>query len=126
LTWDYAVATGTIYPANGWRRDRDSLLPESARRLRLPLHVPIDTIPRRKSSFKWSGFDVDFGSTITGYMFKLTETEFVRTDSTVTSVAYGPGTENPAPLPIGSTSSAFARSTRRAARRSPTPCGACS
>jgi hypothetical protein len=103
LTWNDAHATGTIYPSNGlggvtatpfYRVLRDGY--------ELPLHVPIDTIPSGGNvSFDWTGFDTDFGSTITGYMFKLTETEFVRTDSTVTSVEYGPGTANPAPLPIG-------------------------
>ena len=103
LTFVDAHATGTVYLANGlggvtptpfYKKLTDGF--------ELPLHVPIDTIPSGGNvSFTWKGFDPDFGSSISGYMFKLTETEFIRTDSSVTTTAYGPGTGNPAPLPIG-------------------------
>ncbi len=60
--------------------------------LELPIHPPIDTIAVGSSvHFAWTGKDPDFGSFITGYLYKLTETEFVRVDSTVTSAEYGTG-----------------------------------
>ena len=69
----------------------------------LPVHAPSDTIPSGGSvSFQWKGFDEDFGSYITGYLFKMLETDFIRTDSTVTSVEYGTQfAPTPGPLPIG-------------------------
>src|SRR5262245_3172505 len=103
LTWTNATATGTVYLSNGM----GGVTPTDFYRVltdghELPLHVPIDTIPSGGSvHFAWEGFDTDFGSSISGYLFKMIETEFVRVDSTVKSVGYGPGTENPAPLPIG-------------------------
>jgi hypothetical protein len=103
LLFTDAQAFGTVYLANGLggvtptpfnRAIKDSF--------ELPLHVPRDTIPSGgRVQFSWQGFDEDFASSITGYLFKLTETEFIRTDSLTKSVSYGPGTENPAPLPIG-------------------------
>src|SRR5688572_24650178 len=78
LVWNDAHATGTIFLANGLggvtatpfhRELRDGF--------ELPLHAPWDTIPSGGNVFfDWTGFDVDFGSSIIGYMFKLTETEF--------------------------------------------------
>jgi hypothetical protein len=69
----------------------------------LPLHSPRDTIPSGASvHFKWRGFDNDFASGISGYRYKLFETDFVKTDSTVTSVDYGtPFAPTPGVIPIG-------------------------
>src|SRR5688572_8921427 len=66
----------------------------------VPPHAPKDTIPVGGSArFSWIGQDKDFASVITGYLYKLTENELVRVDSTVTSAEYGTGF-GPAPGPI--------------------------
>ncbi len=83
---------------------RDSVFTRALRdTFELPLHAARDTIPSGASvRFVWEGFDRDFGSSISGYLYKLTETEFVRVDRNFTSVDYGdPNGMNPAPLPIG-------------------------
>ncbi len=83
---------------------RDSLFTAALRDTHeIPPHAPRDTIPSGASvRFAWEGFDLDFGSSISGYLYKLTETEFVRVDRTFTSVDYGdPLGLNPAALPIG-------------------------
>lgn len=69
----------------------------------LPLHSPRDTIPTgSRLFFQWRGFDRDFASAIIGYHYKLTETDYVRVDSTVTAVDYGTGFgPNPDPIPVG-------------------------
>ncbi|MEP7029009.1 MAG: hypothetical protein ABI960_10475 [Candidatus Eisenbacteria bacterium] len=99
-----ALAQGTIYLPNGaggvtptpfTRVLRDSF--------ELPLHAPVDTIPSGGTvHFEWQGYDPDFGSYITGYLYKLVETEFIRADSTARSVDYGtPFSPTPGPIPIG-------------------------
>ena len=103
LTWTDAHATGTIYLSNGV----GGVTPTPFYRdltdgYELPQHAPFDTIPSGGNTwFGWRGFDTDFGSSISGYLYKMTEIDFVRADSTVLSSAYGPGTQNPEPLPIG-------------------------
>ncbi len=69
----------------------------------IPLHALVDTIPSGGAvRFAWRGFDKDFASSISGYQYKLTEIEYVRVDSTVTSVEYGTGFgPNPGVIPIG-------------------------
>ena len=69
----------------------------------LPLHAPVDTIPSGATvHFEWKGFDEDFGAFISGYLFKLVETEFIRADSTVTEVDYGTSfSPTPGVIPIG-------------------------
>jgi hypothetical protein len=69
----------------------------------LPQHPPRDTIASGGSVFfHWHGYDDDYHSSISGYRYKLTETDFVKTDSTVTSVDYGlPTSPTPGALPIG-------------------------
>jgi hypothetical protein len=69
----------------------------------VPIHAPEDTIPVGGSaSFSWIGRDLDFASAITGYLYKLTENELVRVDSTVTSAEYGTGFGSaPGPIPVG-------------------------
>src|SRR6266849_6029955 len=68
----------------------------------LPLHAPRDTVPSGASvHFGWRGFDNDFGSSITGYRYKLVETDYVHTDSTVRTADYGtPFSATPGRLPI--------------------------
>ncbi len=104
IRWLVARATGTIYvqPPGGGNVvpvtfTRDLSDPE------LPLHAARDTIPSGASVvFQWRGFDDDFNSSISGYRYKLTETDFVKTDSTVNSVDYGlPTSATPGTLPIG-------------------------
>jgi len=100
-----ATASGTIYKlasVGGGVTPFDSVWtlsdgPE------LPLHSPRDTIPSGASvHFEWRGFDNDFGSYITGYRYKLVETDYVRTDSTVKSADYGsPFSASPGRLPNG-------------------------
>jgi hypothetical protein len=104
ITWTNATAFGTIYLSNGV----GGVTPTPFERFltdghELPLHAPYDTIPSGGNvHFEWKGFDPDFGSLITGYLFKLTETDFIRTDSTVTTVDYGTDTSpTPGPMPIG-------------------------
>jgi hypothetical protein len=99
-----SVATGTIYENDG----NGGVIPVAFSRpltdgKELPPSAPRDTIPSGGViHFEWEGFDEDFSSTITGYLFKLVETEFIRTDSTVTSVEYGtPLSPTPGPIPIG-------------------------
>ena len=69
----------------------------------VPPHVPTDTIPTGSQlHFAWRGFDPDFGSSIIAYHYKLTETDYVRVDSTVTSASYGTGFgASPDPVPVG-------------------------
>jgi hypothetical protein len=69
----------------------------------VPVHTPLDTIPSGgRVYFAWRGFDRDFGSIITGYQYKLTETDYVRVDSTVHSAEYGTGFgPSPNPVPVG-------------------------
>ncbi len=69
----------------------------------VPPHAARDTIPSGAGvRFAWRGYDKDFASFISGYLYKLTETEFVRVDSLVTSAEYGTGFgPNPGVLPIG-------------------------
>jgi hypothetical protein len=100
-----AVGRGTIYnllPGGVGVMPQDFARPLTDA-TELPLHAPIDTIPSGGwVRFAWRGFDRDFASYITGYLYKLVETEFVRVDTTVTSVEYGRGFgANPNPLPIG-------------------------
>lgn len=89
-------ASGGVVPELYTKALRDSA--------ELPIHAPIDTIPfGSRVSFNWVGTDPDFASLISGYLYKLTETEFIRVDSTVTSVEYGGGVgANPEGLPVGS------------------------
>ena len=69
----------------------------------VPPHAPKDTIASGAGvRFAWRGYDKDFASFISGYLYKLTETGFVRVDSLVTSAEYGTGFgPNPGALPIG-------------------------
>jgi len=69
----------------------------------VPPHAAKDTIPSGAGvEFAWRGSDADFASFIQGYLYRLTEIEYVRVDSTVTSVEYGTGLgPNPGPIPIG-------------------------
>lgn len=104
ITFDLARATGVVYKPNGL----GSVTAEPFERFltdgrELPPHVPADTIPSGgEVHFEWHGFDPDFASSITGYLFKMTETEFIRVDSTVKSVDYGlPTSPTPGALPIG-------------------------
>ncbi len=99
-----AVGQGIIYPSNGVGGITATPFTRAlADTFELPLHTIRDTIPSGGNvHFEWRGFDPDFGSRITGYLFKLTENDFIRTDSTVTSVDYGtPLSPNPGVLPIG-------------------------
>lgn len=83
---------------------RDSIFAEALRDTNeLPLHAYKDTIPSGGSvRFSWEGFDRDFGSSISGYLYKLTEIDFIRVGPEFTSVDYGdPLGMNPAPLPVG-------------------------
>jgi hypothetical protein len=74
----------------GRRRDADAVLRDLTDGHELPQHVPIDTIPSGGNVFfGWRGFDTDFGASISGYLYKMTEIDFVRADSTVLSSAYG-------------------------------------
>jgi hypothetical protein len=94
--FDLAPGGNGVIPGPFTRLLRDSL--------ELPIHAPIDTIPFGGSvRFEWQGVDPDFGSSISGYVYKLTEIEFVRVDSSVTSVEYGHGVgPTGGPLPVGS------------------------
>lgn len=99
-----AEGQGIIYPSNGV----GGITPTPFTRaltdtFELPPHVIRDTIPSGGNvRFEWRGYDPDFGSRITGYLFKLIENDFIRTDSTVTSVEYGtPLSPTPGALPIG-------------------------
>lgn len=99
-----AEARGTIYVSDGMGGVNPALEVKTLiDSLELPIHPPIDTIAVGSSvHFEWKGTDPDFGSFITGYLYKLTETEFVRVDSSVTSADYGTGFgPSPGPLPIG-------------------------
>ena len=99
-----AEATGTIYEPDGVGGvtpvDFQRALTDS---FELPLHAPVDTIPSGGViHMNWAGYDEDFGSSITGYLFKLVETSFIRTDSTVTATEYGTAAApTPGPIPIG-------------------------
>jgi hypothetical protein len=92
LTWTDAHATGTIYLSNGV----GGVTPTPFYRdltdgHELPQHVPIDTIPSGGNVFfrLVAGSTPDFGASISGYLYKMTEIDFVRADSTVLSSAYG-------------------------------------
>jgi hypothetical protein len=69
----------------------------------VPAHAPRDTIPTGgQVHFEWMGEDRDFASYISGYLYKLTENELVRVDSSVTSAEYGTGFgPAPGPIPVG-------------------------
>jgi hypothetical protein len=103
LTFTDTRAFGTVYESNGLGGVNPVAFEHNLfDTAELPAHAPRDTIPSGgRVEMHWQGFDTDFGSSIEGYLYKLTENEFVRVDSSVKSVGYGPGTENPAPLPIG-------------------------
>ena len=99
-----AAAVGTIYETDG----AGGVIPVAFTRaltdsVELPPSAPRDTIPSGGSiHLEWKGHDEDFASYISGYLFKLVETEFIRADSTVTSVDYGTATApTPGPIPIG-------------------------
>ena len=99
-----AEATGTIYESDG----AGGVVPVQYHGLleddfEVPAHAPADTIPTGGAAyFAWKGEDEDFGSLITGYLYKLTEGELVRVDSTVTTAEYGTGFgPSPGPIPIG-------------------------
>ncbi len=100
-----AEGIGTVYLLNagGGGVTPQAFLRTLRDSLELPQHAPIDTIPSGGSvHFEWQGFDEDFGSRITGYLYKLIETEFIRADSSVTSVDYGtPFSPTPGRIPIG-------------------------
>jgi hypothetical protein len=98
-----ATSFGTVYESNGVGGVTPVPFEEPLfDTAELPQHVPRDTIPSGGYvKFDWQGFDDDFASSVQGYLYKLTETEFVRVDSTVKHAEYGPGTANPAELPIG-------------------------
>ncbi len=99
-----AEATGQIFESDGLGGVRPL---EFTRALTdtfdVPPHAPIDTIPSGGAvRFAWRGYDKDFASFVSGYLYKLTETEYVRVDSTVTSAEYGTGFgPNPGVIPIG-------------------------
>jgi hypothetical protein len=90
-----AAATGTIFlPAPG---GGSGVVPTPFSRTltdstEFPQHAPFDTIPSGgQVRFAWKGYDPDFASYITGYLYKLVETEYVRGDSNTTSAEYGGG-----------------------------------
>ncbi len=99
-----AEASGTVYASDG----AGGVVPVPFFDLlvdgtEVPPHAPQDTIPTGGSvSFEWIGEDQDFASSIVGYLYKLTENELVRGDSTATTAEYGTGFgPAPGPLPIG-------------------------
>ncbi len=99
-----AEATGTVYVSDG----AGGVLPVQLTipfrdSTEVPLHAPHDTIPTGGAAyFEWKGEDKDFASSIIGYLYKLTENEFVRGDSTATSAEYGTGFgPAPGPIPVG-------------------------
>jgi hypothetical protein len=99
-----AEGTGKVYEfdASGNLVPRQLLVPlrDSTE---VPIHAPYDTIPTGGAAyFEWIGEDRDFASSISGYLYKLTENELVRVDSTTTSAEYGTGFgPAPGPIPIG-------------------------
>jgi hypothetical protein len=99
-----AEATGTIYESDG----AGGVVPVQFHGLleddfEVPAHPPADTIPVGGAAyFAWKGEDADFASAITGYLYRLTESELVRVDSTVTTAEYGTGFgPSPGPIPVG-------------------------
>ena len=108
IVWDLARAEGTIFvPAPGGgvtqqpfvRNLTDPQDPTQATGL------PRDTIPTGAAVyFGWHGFDKDWASQISGYRYKLVETDYQAVDSTTKSVVYGTGTgtgPTAAPIPVG-------------------------
>src|SRR5688572_354867 len=99
-----AEGTGTIYefgPGGSLvARDINVLLRDGTE---VPPHAPYDTIQTGGAAyFAWKGEDKDFGSYITGYLYKLVENGLGRGDSTSTSAEYGTGFgPSPGPIPIG-------------------------
>lgn len=99
-----AEATGTIYQFNAsGGLDPIQLNIPLRDSTEVPPHSPRDTIPVGGAAyFEWVGEDIDFASSITGYLYKLTENELVRGDSTATSAEYGTGFgPAPGPIPVG-------------------------
>ncbi len=99
-----AEATGQVFESDGAGGVRPVLFTRALTdTFDVPPHAARDTIPSGAGvRFAWRGDDKDFASFIAGYLYKLTETEYVRVDSTVTSAEYGTGFgPNPGPIPIG-------------------------
>lgn len=99
-----AEGSGTVFEFDGLGILRPSqYLTNLNDSTEVPAHAPQDTIPTGgEAYFEWIGQDIDFASSITGYLYKLTETELVRADSTVTSIRYGTDFgPAPGPIPVG-------------------------